>query len=307
MRRLERHRLNKNIPNLLEERYNFASIEKIHNYFNNLFESKGDGFRWGNISERFHQKVNWGNEAGKSPEEIYRYLTYARDLGLYVFKQFTTPKGKPFQIPIAGKVAEGEGAQIRGEKIGEYDWIRYWEFCVITRYSQGLDLLDTITEKTFKDRGLIGGTELGFKMVDFFKSLFSKDVKKIEKAFREAYEYTDIDKYPSKFDAYNEYTLYHRAPLLEVYLGIITKDEAFYNEKLYEGLSLFRQFVEMPPEDGDPPRSISDEYFITWPYLAAVHMAKLNGLKTEVSSDYLPQWLVEGNFDQLPITLPEKA
>ncbi|MEH0152891.1 immunity 49 family protein [Limibacter armeniacum] len=222
---------------------------------------------------------------------------------LYIFKERITPKGEPFTVPIAGKVAEGRGVPV-GEYTSAADWMLCWHWCMITKYREGITVLEQVSDEVFKkDTSRV--EPFHYKIVNFYKKLFQKsDI--VQQAFKEAYEYTDIQKYPPSHEYLEELVLFLYAPLLEVFLGIITKNATLYNEKLYEGLKLFKDFVEREPEDEDDiPRTAEYHWFIAWGYLAAVRLAQLNGLKTEVSSGYLPDWLVEGDFDQLPVTLPE--
>lgn len=91
------------------------------------------------------------------------------------------------------------------------------------------------------------------------------------------------------------------SPLLELWAMVFGKDEARFNAKLLEQQQLRRDWHEALGEEAG--NSIME--YIDLAALAAVCYAHDKGFKIDVKSDYLPEFLINGDFPKLEWPDPE--
>jgi Immunity protein 49 len=91
------------------------------------------------------------------------------------------------------------------------------------------------------------------------------------------------------------------SPVMELWAMVFGKDEARFNAKLLEQQQLRRDWHEALGEESG--NSIME--YIDLAALAAVCYAHDKGFKIEVKSDYLPEFLINGDFPKLEWPDPE--
>ncbi|MDJ1497237.1 immunity 49 family protein [Cytophagaceae bacterium DM2B3-1] len=91
-------------------------------------------------------------------------------------------------------------------------------------------------------------------------------------------------------------------PLIDVYLAILEKKEAKFNESLYKALSQHKTFYESEDEYKESRRGLP-EGWVSLPLTAACVLAHQKGLKPEIESDYIPEWLIKAEFDGLELII----
>jgi hypothetical protein len=98
-----------------------------------------------------------------------------------------------------------------------------------------------------------------------------------------------------------DWLLHILSPLLELWVMAMGKDNDRFNEKLYEQQKL--RYDWHAALDEDALNSIME--YIDLAALAAVCYAHDKGFKIEVQSDYLPEFLIKGDFPKLQWPDPE--
>ncbi len=69
-------------------------------------------------------------------------------------------------------------------------------------------------------------------------------------------------------------------------------DEKSFNEELYDAVSLHKEYWGSETDN----RKNSSDGWISWLLLAPAALANDSGLKMNFKTDYLPDWLVTGEF-----------
>ncbi|MES2734175.1 MAG: immunity 49 family protein [Bacteroidota bacterium] len=90
-------------------------------------------------------------------------------------------------------------------------------------------------------------------------------------------------------------------PLIDVYLALLLGREDMFNETLYVALLKHKAYYES--EENGESRSSLPQGWVSLPLTAVCALAHDRGLKREVESDYIPEWLVKGEFEGLALTV----
>lgn len=94
-------------------------------------------------------------------------------------------------------------------------------------------------------------------------------------------------------------------PVLRIYHAIFHKDQAQYETAVIAALEQWKAYFsigeyELHGQEFD--HSTDGEGFIALPIIAACAYAYDQGMKLEtVESDYIPKWMIEGNFEGLEL------
>ncbi|WP_338238283.1 Imm49 family immunity protein [Persicobacter diffluens] len=278
--------------------FSIPSDKDILDFTNSLLYKGGRGVVSDLVLKRLMTKVAFGNEMHKQPVELYKYLHLVKEVSVFLFEKKSRTVGSEFIYILGNKECRGIGEEIK--YFGSYyDWVQAFQLCLILKDETGLNKLLALVNdpKNFEVEGLAPYSP-DVKEVEFYQSLFTNDPSFIASSFKTVYSLFDFDKYPPISPEFEEMAYHLRVPMLDVYFGIISKDEDLYNKYLADSLIGLRKYVESTKFSDT--RHADAFYFIYWAALAAIRFAELNGLKTHVTSEYLPQWLVDGNFEGLP-------
>ena len=91
-----------------------------------------------------------------------------------------------------------------------------------------------------------------------------------------------------------------KLPLLAVLQSILDRDEVAFNEALLVALQKHKSYYEGEDEYRDT-RTGLPEGWLSLPLIAACSLAHQRGLLRSVTSDYIPEWMVRGEFEGLPL------
>ena len=127
-------------------------------------------------------------------------------------------------------------------------------------------------------------------------------LKYIDRKFSEAdYQYM----FPSRAKAVSHLFL----PVLRIYHAVLSNDQDQYEQIVYEALLQWKEYYQQNYID---ERGQEQDYttepggFIANPILAACAFAYDRGMKLEtVSSDYIPEWIIKGDFAGLELLVKD--
>jgi len=212
-------------------------------------------------------------------EEVVKYLEMVKEFGRACF---VTALGLDSEMSIT---LAGEKFSFGSRKSTEYIDVRSWElafYCsVILRDKDSIEILSSIPEQVHREANAKASDECMYKKVTFLKGLYNSEAPISDLL---------VDAYTDAFAAGSEYVVKHIQPELKIYRSIFSEGEDL-TENLTEAINLHKEYY-----------STKDNYFdgngwLSLPILAACVVAYGGkGLAVEVESDYIPSWLIRGEF-----------
>ncbi|WP_158974850.1 immunity 49 family protein [Cellulophaga sp. L1A9] len=182
--------------------------------------------------------------------------------------------------------------------MGFSDWLNTYSIFRVLRDQAGLNVLEGITDSAM-DRADAGWTVLHKNMLHFLCSLHSNP-KTREKLLIDAIKSTNADSGDYLQEGFAiEFVTYLYEPLLFVYEALLRNNEEDFNAQLIEALTRHKTYYDTKKNN----RCNDSDGWISWRLLGAVALAYDNGIKINVKSDYIPEWLYKGEFDTA--TLPK--
>jgi hypothetical protein len=88
-------------------------------------------------------------------------------------------------------------------------------------------------------------------------------------------------------------------PLIKVYQAIFSNNENLFNTNIYNALEKHKNHYE--GEEFGESRRGKPEGWISVALTVACAIAHDKGMKREVESDYIPEWLIKGDFEGLEL------
>jgi len=243
-----------------------------------------------NLGSAYRDVLGHANRAivlGKPKELIVEYLFLALQLGVaYFVSALDLPVD--YSITFRGKNYPYGRKRCRAY-VGPNSWSKLFYLGAILRVDKALAILKKIPTSVMRESEVIGN-EVDFLIVDFLQGLFTKDLggKTIGDLLVDAMDATDPEKLPERR---HDYILNIKVPELNLYTFQLSDDEEGFNSHLAQGLDWHQYFWSHPDRAYDP------EGWISLPLLAASTLAFHNkNFRIAHNSDYLPLWLVYGEF-----------
>lgn len=176
-------------------------------------------------------------------------------------------------------------------------WQTGWEFAVLFRDSAAMEVYNTVPHANLRER-------LGVRLGDYFilKIEMLKKITQDKQAALAACQkaiasVTDPEKVSK---GHFPFAQLHQLPLLRTWEALLTGDEAAFNHWMEVGLINYAGIFER-----DPPSSNFLWSFLDTTYLAACCYAHDHGINITVKSDYIPEFLIFGEFPKLKWPNPE--
>lgn len=218
---------------------------------------------------------------------------------IYSFLSLKNNPDTPVLVDIDGKAELNLTTNVNSGYSDE-DWVFAWYLAVILRDKQLLEELYkqnnySTSPANEKDHIRIG--HLWFRLLHSMQGADKPDInlfKEMETIIdnnMKGYYMPDVDEFPYS----NYYISINKALILD---AIIDKDQKAFTEYLFDGLTYHKMLWGQKKglNKGDTPLFKDPQGFVSWSHLALAAMAYDRGLRVEVESDYMPKWIVEGNF-----------
>ncbi|WP_179957510.1 immunity 49 family protein [Exilibacterium tricleocarpae] len=224
---------------------------------------------------------------GENDELTIQYMQLALELGVAHFISALELPEK-FGVDYLGK---RYAYAIKSSKVHTDPdaWLNVVYLAIILRNQDALGVMGRISTEALRNAN-IKTDEANYLYVDFIKGLFDKkvDVGELLIAAMKATDYPGISKERTG------YLLNIRVPLLSLYRCFLSNDQAEFNEKLNEAVMLHKVFW------ADNPKNYHDiDGWVSMDLLAVLSLAYDDkGWAPQIDSDYIPKWLVTGQYVQ---------
>ncbi len=249
----------------------------------------------------------------------YNYLYYSNQLSKAFFK-YSLNDGQTISLQIADKTIETIGKfEQNDNQTGAMNVVRGIELALILRDNEALDFYPTIpfefTEKASHE-DIVVEIILGFFQLVLANKAYEATVPTVITEVRKHLEWSEYGKYVRRTDFFDDYMwqylLGHRKekseflyiPLLKIYHYIIIGNQEGFENSVYEALKQWQiYYTKKYVEQGEEfDRSFEPEGYWCIPVIAACAFAYDRGMKLEnIESDYLCDWMIEGNFDEFKL------
>ncbi|MCG8208437.1 immunity 49 family protein [Tenacibaculum finnmarkense] len=174
--------------------------------------------------------------------------------------------------------------------MGFGSWLKAYSAFRVMRDNEGLEILNNITEDAMS---LGDWNKMEKNMLYYFANIGQGNYHELEKYLIPAIKSTSADSGDFEINSVSvEYNMYIYEPLLFVYEALLRNDEAEFNKQIEEALNRYKQFYDKKVKN-----RIVDGW-MSWLILAPVSMAYDLGIKINVKSDYIPEWLYKAEFNK---------
>lgn len=175
--------------------------------------------------------------------------------------------------------------------MGFNSWLESWSVFFVLRDRSGIELMISAPNEVF-ERADIKWDKLDYNLLEIFRNIYNTDADMVQLLIN-AMESTGPDSghYTANKQAVN-YVLYIYEPLIRVYDALLRRDESDFNTQLQDALELHKKYWGTEKDN----KNNDSRGWISWYLLAPVAMAYDFGMKLEVTSDYIPEWLVKEEF-----------
>ena len=210
-----------------------------------------------------------------------RYLTLLKEFGTANF-EFVMRVDETFPVTIDGETFELTGAR-KTDFIDTGHWEKAFYSAVILRDRSAIHSLREVDETVFLNANL-NCNSFDLALVTIMQNLFAGGADMgnlLEKALLA--DDPDNDRLP--------YSYHILLPLIALYRCIFTPDaEVEFNSEMRDAVGKHKVFWKKQ-------NSQNDEGWISLPLIAAAAFAyDRNGYRLDFETDYIPHWLVKGEF-----------
>lgn len=211
-----------------------------------------------------------------------RYLRLLKEFGTANFT-FVMRVGETFSIPVDGDTFELTGAS-KTDYIDTDTWQTAFYSAIILRDREAISSLNEVDETLFFKANL-KCDEFDIALVRLLQNLFVPNVD-IAMLLETALKADDIDR--GRLPYANKILL----PLLPIYRCIFTAEaEGDYNDAMRDAVKKHKAFWKKD--------NYETEGWIALPLIAAAAFAyDYKGYQLDFETDYIPNWLVKGEFDK---------
>ncbi len=171
-------------------------------------------------------------------------------------------------------------------------WLNTYSIFRVLRDQQGLNILEQITDDAM-ERAEMPWDKLDKNMLYFLCNL-NEEPKKREAYLIAAIKSTQPDSGDYLKEGFAiEFVNYLYEPLLFTYEALLRKNEEDFNTQLVEALTRHKTYYDTKKDNR------CDDYkgWISWRLLGVTALAYDLGIKIKVKSDYIPEWLYRGEFN----------
>ncbi len=256
------------------------------NVYETDFEKYDIGTGWTMTLRKFH---DYQLCKDRKQETEIKLLHYARILA-NAFYTVGYNIDKEVQVRFGNAPIILKGRQYKSY-MGIIDWFKALGLFFVLRDRAGINLLMSAPRSAFENAA-IQHTELDFRILRVVQNIYNQSAAKdMMQYIQEALEATDpkLNMYDVDKES-TDFVLHIEEPLLRVWMAALINKEAYFNEQLEDALLLHKKYYS------DSDRCNDSQGWVSWRLLAPVVFAHDSGIKITVESEYIPKWLVEGDF-----------
>lgn len=252
----------------------------------------------------------------------YNYLFYLNQLRFAWF-QYTINDSKPITLKLVDRQIQTTG-KFSNSRISSSDVAEGIQTALLLRDKTALDYFAKIpvsfTEQTNQEDFLVE-IMMAFYQLIARGNEAPKEAQATFKHLREQFEWDTYSQYVAKegfnqewvwkiiFQDRKEYAEYVSVPVINIYHQVWENNRAGFEDAVRFALEQWKVYytktwVDENKEDQD--RSLWGQGYLSLPIAAACAYGYDRGLQLEnLESSYIPQWLIEGDFNGLSLLLNE--
>ncbi|MDJ1486023.1 Imm49 family immunity protein [Cytophagaceae bacterium YF14B1] len=256
-----------------------------------------------------------------TPTYVYNYLFYTNQL-VRAWFTYTMNDGKPVTVHIADRQIEtiGKFSQsgididqllvgiLTASVLRDTEALKFYATIPLEFTEQADGMQDILTEiMFFFHQMLIEGSAKPVEAAHAHKELegllnWEEYRKYIDKNFSEA-DFRFMFKYRSWTVSYKF------LPVLRIYYAVLSNHQEKYEQYVHDALLKWKEYYQINFTDERGQHldySTEPEGFIAIPILAACAYAYDRGMSLQtVSSEYIPEWLIKGDFTGLELLVKD--
>lgn len=226
----------------------------------------------------------------KPKEELHTLLRLMLESGIGMFTMLSNP-GKAVSFQIGDVKVDTIGTtEVRD---GNYlIWMSVVDIAIILRDGAAFNSLMEIPEEPLLAAHRPQGDDFNFKYFRYYRSMYHREINQ-GNALLELYEATD----PKNLKVQTPlFVLTHWVPIIDIHFAVLKRDGKNFNLKLESAILEQKRYHKAKLEQED----IGDGDMVSFDpsLVAAASFGSQRGLKMAIESDYLPRWMIEGDFSQ---------
>lgn len=223
----------------------------------------------------------------RAQNEIYTHMYYGLQFGVNLFKIAMHPD-KEVQLKIGSENIIAIGKE-KMDYVTYGVWQTIYYLAVILRDRDALDFLVQIPGN-FAKSSKVTFDDLDIAVFEIMKAAWTKNA--VQKAIERYWGLEPVVKTASAVrDKFNKHLT---TPSIKVLTAAFSGDNSSFNHELQKALTLHYEFYR---EAGKKHLGPDDPFgWLSYMLLWVCAFAHDAGMKIEVESDYIPRWMVEGDF-----------
>lgn len=223
--------------------------------------------------------------------DIFTHLFYAHQFGVNHFK-ISMKSG-----PVTLKVGNTD-IQVEGNPDNSYTgfgiWSQIFYLAMILRDKQSLEYIFSIPD-SFMLKSTFSASERDRIVTEIFRNIYSPD--ELLKSIQKYEAYTTPEDHPLR----ENFKKYLYDPMVDVLKAAIEGEEESFNNRLENALKAHRDFYSVEKQNyGSPADPFS---WLSFKLIAICVFAFDNGMPVRIKSDYLPEWMITGDFKECQLII----
>jgi|GEM_PF-7121427 len=267
--------------------------------YNHKLKSGQQLFNAGLISDEYRKLFFIGNLLNKDILNCFNVLTYSSLYGLNSYRNDYSLEDNLFHDSLTHS---GESAKrsVKKDKLLSHHLLDYIQTALVLREKEALSFYSTLQSRESIPGRYYFAHDKDFEQLLIF--LCGKDNAQLQahlQAMKSRDYLQSLSGLPFQTAHLIPYLQSLFLPLVDIYLAAFLEQEDIFNQTLYDALVKHKAYYES--EENGESRSSLPQGWVSLPLTAACAIAHDRGMKREVESDYIPEWLVKGEFEGLPL------
>jgi hypothetical protein len=294
MNKIEIHDLGESDKEFLIENV-FNRIEKTENQAFEMFEQTLSKYSLSGYMTGCLEYINTLSVYTEDRASQTKLLYYWRVLSMAFYK-LAYNAGEEVEVVFREKPVKHIAPAYRGHTDFAV-WLDAYSAFMVLRDKRGKDLLSTVT-KDSQERAEGKWTILNENMSKFFIELNNPESEILSDVYMEALESCDIKHGHFLNEQFAiDYVLDMHEPVLLLYYYVLTDEQEKFDEMLLLAVQRHRGYYDTDYDN----RRIHAEGWVSWRLLGVCAFAYDRGMQINVESEYIPEWLYKGEFDESSI------
>lgn len=187
-----------------------------------------------------------------------------------------------------------------------WDWVQWSQYAIIARDNRQINNLQRIDTETMfakiAEHGSLNPDLIDTLLHSFHLFLLGKEYSQALVLAKDI-----IDKISNQPEVYYKNYLSFNSkkhqvdklivPYYRCLESVLEGNQSQFDERLYEGLQLHKEWAMLKPEKGQIPNSNNHFSFVSIKMATVCSLAFDRGMSINVQSDYIPAWLIQNEIE----------